>query len=141
MYKTYITSQDEAVCHLFLHCCFKDGIFSKDEINAIASRFVDLQIQKDLNFKIEVQHYKAYINTVSNEDEYLQHLFKLINAIQNLALYFYCAELCLSDKSLSKEEASLLSKIAGLLKISSGNKALLDKLAAQCKTVETEKIF
>lgn len=141
MYKKFITSQDEAVCHLFLHCCFKDGIFSKDEINAIASRFVDLQIQKDLNFKIEVQHYKAYIKSISNEDEYLQYLFGLINAIQNLALYFYCAELCLSDKSLSKEEASLLAKIAALLKISSGNKALLDKLAAQCKTVETEKIF
>ncbi|MBS1746449.1 MAG: TerB family tellurite resistance protein [Bacteroidetes bacterium] len=141
MYKEYITSQDEAVCHLFLHCCFKDGVFSKDEINAIASRFVDLQIQKDLNFKQEIQHYKTYINDIKDEEAYLQHIFHLINAAQTLALYFYCAELCLSDKFLSTEEASLLSKIAALLQVSASSKALLDKLAAQCKTVETEKIF
>lgn len=140
MYQDYITSQDEAVCHLFLHCCFKDGNFSQDEINTVASKFVDLQIHKDLNFKEELQHYKTYKTGMQNEAEFLQYLFKLINPVQNLALYSYCVELCLSDQQLSIEEESLLTKLAELLDIDEGKNAI-DKLMTQRRAVEIEKIF
>ena len=140
MYQDYITSQDEAVCHLFLHCCFKDGNFSQEEINTVSSKFVDLQIHKDLNFKEELQHYKAYKTTLENETDFLQYLFKLINPVQNLALYSVCVELCLSDQQLSIEEESLLNKIAELLEIGE-DKTLIDKLITQRKAVEIEKIF
>ena len=140
MYKDYITTQDEAICHLFLHCCFKDGNFSQEEINNVASKFVDLQIHKDLNFKEELLHYKSYKENIEDETSFLEYLLKLINPVQSLALYSYCVELCLSDQQLSIEEESLLSKIASLLDIET-DKALLDKLITQRKAVEIEKIF
>src|SRR6516162_11170357 len=108
MFKDYVASQNEAICHLFLHCCFKDGTFSQDEINTVSEKFVELQIHKDLNFKEELQHYRAYQPGITNETEYLQYILKLINPVQSLALYSYCVELCLSDKLLSVEEDSLL---------------------------------
>lgn len=141
MFQDYIISQNEAICHLFLHCCFKDGVFSTDEIDSVSSKFVDLQIHRDLNFKEELQHYKTYISQVTDEDAYLQHIFKLINAVQNLALYSYCFELCLSDRSLSAPEDSLLTKIANQLEIETSEKNIIDKLITQRKAVEIEKIF
>jgi len=140
MFQDYITSQDEAVCHLFLHCCFKDGNFSKDEIDTVSQKFVDLQIHRDLNFKEELLHYQSYKNSITDEDEYLAYIFKMIHPVQNLALYSYCVELCLSDQQLSIEEEKLLAKIAVALDIND-EKDTIDKLATQCKAVEIEKIF
>ena len=140
MYKDYITTQDEAVCHLFLHCCFKDGKFLQDEINSAASKFVDLQIHRDLNFKEELQHYQTYKPSIDDETTFLQYLLKLINPVHALALYSFCIELCLSDQQLSIEEESLLSKLAELLEIDE-EKTVLDKLVTQRKAVEIEKIF
>ena len=140
MYEDYITTQDEAICHLFLHCCFKDGSFTQEEINTVASKFVDLQIHKDLDFKEELLHYKSYKENMGDENEYLQYLLKLINPVQNLALYSYCIELCLSDQQLSAEEESLLLKISALLNINDA-KNIIDTLFTQRKAVEIEKIF
>jgi Tellurite resistance protein TerB len=140
MYQDYITSKDEALCHLFLHCCFKDGSFSQEEINEVASKFVELQIHRDLNFKEEMQHYQAYKKSMENEDEFLEYLLRMINPVQELALYSYCVELCLSDQLLSAEEESLLVTIAGLLELTD-EKSIIDKLMTQRKAVELEKIF
>ncbi|MEO8712494.1 MAG: TerB family tellurite resistance protein [Parafilimonas sp.] len=140
MFQDYITTQNEAICHLFLHCCFKDGTFSKDEIDNVSEKFVTLQIHRDLNFKEELLHYKEYKSGITDEDAYLQYLLKLIHPVQNLALYSYCIELSLSDKIVSAEEGSLLTKIAALLEVSE-EKNIIDKLFAQRKAVELEKIF
>ena len=140
MYQDCITSKDEAVCHLFLHCCLKDGYFSPEEIDVVASKFVELQIHRDLNFKEEIQHYQAYKKNMENETEFLEYLLRMINPVQDLALYSYCVELCLSDQLLSAEEESLLVKIAGLLKLND-EKNIIDKLITQRKAVELEKIF
>lgn len=141
MYQEYITTQDEAICHLFLHCCFKDGTFSADEIDNVAAKFVALQLNRDLNFKEELVHYRSYITEVTDEQLYLEYLLKLISPVQALALYSYCVELCLSDKLLSAVEETLLQKIGGLLSIESGEQELITKLSAQRKAVELEKIF
>lgn len=140
MYNDYITTQNEAICHLFLHCCFKDGHFSKDEINAVSAKFVDLQIHKDLNFKEELQHYSSYIHESFNEDEYLDFLIKFINPVHDLALYSYCVELCFSDAQLSAEEESLLKKISTILGIGE-EQSTIDNLFTQRKAIELEKIF
>ena len=140
MYQDYITTQDEAICHLFLHCCFKDGNFSHEEVNVVAEKFVELQIHRDLNFKEELLHYKAYKESIADEREYLQYLLKLINPVQDLALYSFCVELSLSDSLLSEEEESLLKQIATLLRIEQ-EKETIDKLITQRKAVELEKIF
>ncbi len=140
MYNDYITTQNEAICHLFLHCCYKDGKFSHDEVDTVSAKFVDLQIHKDLNFKEELQHYKSYITDVTNEDEYLNYIIKLINPVHDLALYSYCVELCLSDGLLSVEEESLLKKISTVLDIGE-EQSTVDNLITQRKAVELEKIF
>lgn len=140
MYSDYIKTQNEAICHLFLHCCFKDGKFSSDEVDNVSSKFVTLQIDKDLNFKEEIHHYRAYQNEVFNEDDYLTYIFKLINPVNDLALYSYCTELCLSDGLLSTEEETLLDKIAAELQIGDEQKTI-DNLITQRKAVEMEKIF
>lgn len=140
MYNDFVTNKSEAICHLFLHCCFKDGRFSKDEIDNVSQKFVDLQINKDLNFKEELEHYRSYKPEILNEDEYLNFLVKQINPVHDLALYSYCAELCLSDGSLSAEEESLLKKLATLLAIGE-EQTTLDNLITQRKAVDMEKIF
>lgn len=141
MYEDYITTQDEAICHLFLHCCFKDGTFSHEEIDNVASKFVDLQLNRDLNFKEELVHYQSYKTNITEEGAYLEYLLKLINPVQALALYSYCVELCLSDKLLSAVEETLLQKIGGLLDIENEEQVIITKLSTQRKAVELEKIF
>ena len=140
MYNDYITTQNEAICHLFLHCCFKDGKFSSEEIDNVSAKFVALQINKDLNFKEELQHYRTYQSTIADEDQYLKFLIKFINPVHDLALYSYCAELCLSDGALSVEEESLLKKLAAILVIGE-EQSTIDNLVTQRKAVEMEKIF
>lgn len=140
MYNDYITTQNEAICHLFLHCCYKDGKFSHDEVDSVSEKFVDLEIHKDLNFKEELEHYKSYLPAITNEDEYLSYMIKLINPVHDLALYSYCVELCLSDGLLSADEESLLKKISTVLDIGE-EQSTVDNLITQRKAVELEKIF
>jgi hypothetical protein len=140
MYNDYITTQNEAICHLFLHCCYKDGRFSHEEVDTVSQKFVDLQIHKDLNFKEELAHYKSYQVDMTNEDEYLSYIIKLVNPVHDLALYSYCVELCLSDGLLSAEEESLLKKIGTALEIGE-EQSTIDNLITQRKAVELEKIF
>ncbi|HYK44114.1 MAG TPA: TerB family tellurite resistance protein [Parafilimonas sp.] len=140
MFESYITTKDEAVCHLFLHCCFRDGTFSQEEIDNVSSKFVDLQIHRDLNFKEELQHYRTYQNGLEDETEYLRYLAKLITPVQDLALYSYCVELCLSDGLMSSTEELLLKRIAVILEIEE-EQSTIDNLMIQRKAVELEKIF
>jgi len=140
MYNDYITTQNEAICHLFLHCCYKDGKFSHEEVDTVSQKFVDLQIHKDLNFREELAHYKSYQADLTDEDAYLSYMIKLINPVHDLALYSYCVELCLSDGLLSADEESLLKKISTLLDIGE-EQSTVDNLITQRKAVEIEKIF
>jgi len=140
MFDSYITTKDEAVCHLFLHCCFRDGTFSQEEIDNVSAKFVDLQIHRDLNFKEELQHDRTYQNELEDETEYLRYLTKLITPVQDLALYSYCVELCLSDGLMSSTEELLLKRIAVILEIEE-EQSTIDNLMIQRKAVELEKIF
>ena len=140
MFESYITTKDEAVCHLFLHCCFRDGTFSQEEIDNVSAKFVDLQIHRDLNFKEELQHYRTYQNELEDETEYLRYIAKLITPVQDLALYSYCVELCLSDGLMSSTEELLLKRIAVILEIEE-EQSTIDNLMIQRKAVELEKIF
>jgi hypothetical protein len=141
MYQDYVTTKEEAICHLFFHCCFKDGNFSPDEIDTVSSKFVELQMQRDLNIKEELSHYRSYRTEIGDETEYLRYLLKLINPVQNFALYSYCCELCLSDKLLTTDEEALLNKIAALTDIDTEQSDTISELITQRKAVELEKIF
>ena len=140
MFEDYITTQDEAICHLFLHCCFKDGTFSEGEIDLVSEKFAGLEMHRDLNFKEELQHYKSYQNDIQDETEYLKYIIKLITPVQDLALYSYCVELCLSDGLITSTEELLLKRIAVILEIEE-EQSTIDNLMVQRKAVELEKIF
>jgi uncharacterized tellurite resistance protein B-like protein len=141
MYKDYIKTQDEALCHLFLHFCLKDGVFSKAEMEDVSKKFVALGLHADLNFKEEVIKYNSYKAETSDEVTYLQYLIKLIHPVNELALYSYCFELVLSDTILEDQEEKLLEKIASIMEIETSEQQTIKKLMLQRKVVQTHKII
>jgi len=140
-YKGLIAMQDEALCHLFFHCCLRDGRFSDAEIDAISSRFVAFGLHKNLNFKDEVLKYRSYVDDITNEKDYVQFLIQLIKPANELALYSYCMELSLTDADLSLQEEKLLETIASVLNLSEEETTVTRKLMAQRKVVESQLLF
>src|SRR5438034_3936829 len=112
MYTNLIKMQDEAVCHLFFHCCMKDGVFQPSEIDNVSGKFVAVGLNTHLNFKDEIRKYQSYKQSITDERVYLQYLIGLIKPVNELALFSYCTELCVSDEILSPEEDQLLNNIA-----------------------------
>ena len=141
MYINEVKSQDQALCHLFFHCCFKDGEFNDPEKTDVSERLVEAGLYKHLDFKEEVIKYQAYRKDIFDEDAYLDFLIKMITPVNGIALYSYCVELVFSDASMSQSEENLLGKIANILDIDRPEQAIIKKLMAQRKVVKTEKIF
>lgn len=140
MYTTEIRSQEQAICHLFFHCCLKDGVFSDDELTEVSARMVDVGLYKQLDFKEEVLRYQSYKNDVINDTDYLSFLVQMITPVNTLALYSYCVELVLSDANLSAGEESLLSRIATTLDITPEEETVTKKLVAQRRVVKADHI-
>ncbi len=90
MYQDVINTQDEAISHLFFHCCFKDGQFTEAEIKNVSAKIVNAGINTELNFTDEIRKYKSYYSTILNEGEYLSYLVNLIRPTNELALFSYC---------------------------------------------------
>ncbi len=141
MYTTEVRAQEQAICHLFFHCCMKDGTFSDAELTEVSSRMVEVGLYKQLDFKEEVLRYQSYKSSLINDTDYLEYLIKLITPVNTLALYSYCVELVLSDSTLSPEEESLLARIARILDVDAQEQAITKKLLAQRKVVKTEKVI
>ena len=102
MYADKIKTQDEAICHLFFHCCLKDGRFTESEINSVSDLFVKAGFHGKLNFKDEIIKYRSYDTTITDDGAYIRHLLGLIKPANELALYSYCVELCLGDAELGR---------------------------------------
>ena len=141
MYREYITTQEEALCHLFFHCCMKDNVFSEPELDQISAKIIGLGLRSELNIKEEVIHYTTYKPEITDETEYLQHLISLISPVNELALYSYCLELALSDSSFDLSEEMLTDNIASLLDIEESDRVVIKRLMTQRKVVEAEKLF
>jgi len=141
MYSTLVKSQDQALCHLYFHCCLKDGVLSEAETDALAERFVTLGMQKTLNFKNEMDAYQSYRNDVKDEPLYLEYLLQLVNPVNELALFSNCVELAVSDELLDTREESLLKKIGSILNIDELKQQTIQSLVVEKKVVETKKII
>ena len=141
MYKDFVTTQEEAICHLFFHCCLKDEVFDEPELVKVSEKIVALNLQSIVNVKEEVVHYTSYKSTITDETSYLLFLKSLINPVNDLALYSYCIELMLSDASLNTSEDSLTEKLAEVLEIDQEQRKTIKKLMAQRKVVESDKIL
>lgn len=134
-------SKDEAICHLFLHCCFKDGEVKEKELDYVSDLFVELDMHTIVNFKDAVVQYNAYKAGITDEMAFLSYLVKSINPVHQYALYAFCVEIILSDASLEPQEERLLENLAQILEISKEKRELINTLFAQRKAVEMEKIF
>jgi uncharacterized tellurite resistance protein B-like protein len=141
MYHQKVKTQSQAVCHLFFHCCMKDGAFKEAELNQVSEKLVDLGIQKEVDVKEEVILYKEYRPMITDELAYLQHLKDLLNPANELALFSYCVELLLSDSLLEATEAKLAQNIAAKFDIDDATRETIIKLASQRRVVEVDKIF
>jgi hypothetical protein len=141
MYEKVVTTTDKAICHLFIHCCFKDDAFVEAEVDEVAEKFVTLNMHKNLNFKEEVKNYKAYKPYITDEKEYLQYLIKLISPANEAALYSYCLELGVSDSALDFSEKKLFETIGNILKLTEEEQSIIQKLMVQREVVKTNKFF
>jgi uncharacterized tellurite resistance protein B-like protein len=141
MYDSQVTTQDQALAHLLLHCCLKDGRLEDAEIDKVSDIFVQFGLQKDLNFKNEVRSYREYFSSITDEQKYINYLVDLIMPVNVLALFSWCLEIMLIDESFSTEEEALLQKIADALEISDEENAAIYKLMIQRRVVLTDKIW
>lgn len=140
MYNQSVITPEQALCHLYFHCSLKDGTLSPAETDSMADRFVALGMQKELNFKDEMNAYRSYRNVIIDESLYLEYLIKLISPVNTLALYSYCVELVVSDEQFDQAEENLVNKIASLLDIDEKQQQVILKVMLERKVVETEKI-
>lgn len=141
MYTGLLKAPEEGLCHLFYYCCMKDDTFQDAELNIISDKMVAIDLHKKLNFKDEMQKFKSYKNTITDEDMYLKYLISIIQPNNTLALFSWCAELCTGDGSVGFEEEALLSRIAKILNIGETEKDLLQRLMVQRRKVLVEKEF
>jgi len=141
MYTNIVKDQDQALCHLFFHCCLEDDRFTEAEMDNLSAKLVTLGLQPKVHIKDELLSYRSYRSSIIDERRYLIYLIQLIKPVNELALYSYCIELCISDPSLDAREDSLLSKLAGILEIEPGIAQIIEKLVAQRRAVEIQKVF
>lgn len=141
MYQSIVKSQEEAVCHLFLHCCMKDGKLKGEELDLAAEKIVRLNIHKSVDVKLETRRYVEYSSSISNQQEYLEFLTRIITPVNALAIFSYCVELVLGDDQIQPGEETLLADIRNALQVSREEHETIQKLLVQRKITETQKIF
>jgi uncharacterized tellurite resistance protein B-like protein len=141
MYTNIVSNQDQALCHLFFHCCLEDDQFTEAEMDNLSGKLVTLGLQPKVQIKDELVTYRSYKSSIADERSYLVYLIQLIKPVNELALYSYCVELCISDPSLDAREDSLLQRLADVLEIEPGTAKVIEKLIAQRRAVEIQKVF
>jgi hypothetical protein len=117
-----VNDQDQALCHLFFHCCLEDENFSNAEMDDLSGTIVALGLQPRVNIREELVRYRSYRPGITDERGYLKRLIQEINPVNDLALYSYCVELCLDDPLLDPREETLLNMIREELGIMPGGR-------------------
>jgi hypothetical protein len=140
-YRLTVDEQDQALCHLFFHCCLEDEQFTASELDDLSSKLNLLGLPPRLDIKKELIAYLAYKPFIGDEQTYVRHLMCLIKPVNELALYSYCTDLILDDPVLDPREDALLVKIAAELDVPPEEAILINRLIAQRKAVEINKIF
>jgi len=131
---------EEALCHLFFHCCFRDGKMTEKEIDVVSEKLVTIGLNRELNFKNEMIRYQSYRSEIDDEGMYVKKLVAQIHPKNELALFSFCIELCLGDGQLQAEEEALLHTLAAALDLDEETQRICTKLMVERKVVETEKV-
>ena len=87
MYNTIVTTQDQALAHLFFHCCLEDETFTQAEMDDLSAKLVILGLNSRINIKTELVTYRSYRNDIPDEQLYIRFLLGLIKPVNELALY------------------------------------------------------
>lgn len=141
MYQDFITTPDQALVHLAFHCSLKDGEFTSEELDYISATFVAKGLNKELNLKYEIEHYKTYRPQIKDETVFLMFLIDKIHPFNKLALFAFCAEIIYRDNKVTLSEEVLLGKIASLLYISDNDNLAIQKLITELNDVERKNAF
>jgi uncharacterized tellurite resistance protein B-like protein len=141
MYQQIVKTKEQAILHLFFHCCYKDGDFGEEELKMVSDIIVSIGLDKVLNLKEEIQTYKAYKGSIKDESLFLSFIIKTISPMQKLALFSFCAELFLSDKNVTLSEEVLINKIASMLYIKPSDSKTIQDLVCQLHAVQRTKVF
>ena len=141
MYRSEVVTKEQALAHLFFHCCFRDELATESEIALIADKIVALKLHDALNLKEEVSKYKAYQPAIDSEEAFIQHLQNLLPVQNKLALYSYCVELCLSDLTLHPGEAKLLMLIGNTFGIPSSERETINTVMIQRVVINSGGVF
>ena len=140
-YASIVDNQDQALVHLFFHCCLEDDRFTEPEMEDLSAKLVLLGIPPKMNIKDELISYRHYKPSIADEQLYVRYLFGLIKPVNELALYSYCVELVVDDQFLDAREEALLARIAEELELEKEEAGTINRLVAQRKAVEIQKIF
>lgn len=141
MYNSIVSTQDQALAHLFFHCCLEDETFTQAEMDDLSAKLVILGLNSRISIKAELVTYRSYRNDIPDEQLYIRFLLGLIKPVNDLALYSWCVELCIDDPALDAREEALLHKIAVELRIDTIDATVIRNCLAQRKAVELKKIF
>ncbi|HEY4336620.1 MAG TPA: hypothetical protein VGM89_12000 [Puia sp.] len=141
MYTSIVNSQDQALAHLFFHCCLEDENFTQAEMDDLSAKLVMLGLNTRINTKDELVAYRSYRSGIPDEQLYIRYLFTLIKPVNELALYSWCVELCIDDPALDAREEALLHKISVELRLDNIDATVVRNCIAQRKAVELKKIF
>ena len=141
MYKSVVNDQDQALAHLFFHCCLEDENFTQAEMDDLSAKLVILGLNTRINVKEQLVTYRSYRSEIPDEQLYVRYLLSLIRPVNELALYSWCVELCIDDPALDAREEALLHKISVELSLDNADATVIRKCIAQRKAVELKKIF
>ena len=141
MYMDLIQQPDQALVHLAFHCCLKDGGLQSEELDLLSTTFVAKGINKNLDLKEEMIHYRSYFHNIKDETRYLHFLFDTIQPYNKLALFAFCAEIVYQNGRVSLAEEVLLQKIASVLYISENENLVIQKLITELNDVERRNAF
>jgi hypothetical protein len=141
MYTAIVNNQDQALAHLFFHCCLEDELFTQAEMDDLSAKLVILGLNTRINIKEQLITYRSYRSAIPDEQLYIRFLLTLINPVNDLALYSWCVELCIDDPTFDAREEALLHKIAVELRLDNIDATVIRNCIAQRKAVELKKIF
>ena len=141
MYRDLIHTPDQALVHLAVHCCLKDGDLQSEELDFMATTFVAKGLNKNLNLKDEMLHYQSYHLAIKDETAYLSFLFDTIKPYNKLALFAFCAEIIYRNGRVSLSEEVLLEKIASLLYVKENENIVIQQLITELNDVEQRNAF
>jgi uncharacterized tellurite resistance protein B-like protein len=138
MYQDKIVTRDQALCHLFFHCCLKDEVYTESEMDLLSRQIVNHHLNKQLDLKEEMIIYRCYFNEIPDDESYIKFLVQKIQPVNRLALYSYCMELRLGDNEMRPEEQQVLQYIGHALNLEEGEQAITKAIFIQRYMVEKE---